>query len=169
LDALARGEQAPFEMSELSVSTLFERRTADAFRCLGFEIAPLGQGTGRKPDFLALAPRDRFAVIVDAKVRFGGYVLGTEDRKFLEYARDQGAELQRQGFDKLYFVVVGPSFRDGDLNKLTAYLADSPIRSVDLITASALMRIVEESIHERSKFSLEQFSQHLFGHKIIAD
>jgi hypothetical protein len=168
LDVLARGERPPFETSDLGVSTLFERRTADAFRCLGFEIVPFGQGTGRKPDSLALAPRDRFAVIVDAKVRSGGYVLGTEDRKFLEYARVQGTQLRQQGFDNLYFVVVGPSFKDGDLNKLTAFLADSPIRSVDLVTASALMRIVEESIFERSKFSLGQLGQQLFGNKMIA-
>jgi hypothetical protein len=169
LDVLARGEQPPFETSDFAVSTLFERRTADAFRCLGFEIVPWGQGTGRKPDFLALArrPRDSFAVIVDAKVRSGGYVLGTEDRKFLEYARVQGAELRQQGFDNLYFVVVGPSFKDGDLMKLTAYLAESPIRSVDLIASAALMRIVEESIRERSKFSLEQVGKLLYGHKII--
>lgn len=169
LDVLARGEQPPFETSDLNISTLFERRTADAFRSLGFEISPLGQGTGRKPDFIARAPRDRFAVIVDAKVRSGGYLLGTEDRKFLEYARQQGAELQRQGFEKLYFVVVGPSFKDGDLKKLTEYLADSPIRSVDLLTASALMRIVEESIRDRNQFSLERLSRELFGHKIFSN
>lgn len=41
---------------------------------------------GRNADALALAPRERFAVIIDAKVRSTGYVLGTEDRRFLEYA-----------------------------------------------------------------------------------
>src|SRR5208282_4358692 len=168
LDVLARGEPLQFESSDLAAATLFERRTADAFRCLGFEISSLGQGTGRKPDALALAHRERFAVIIDAKVRSGGYVLGTEDRKFLEYARAQGTELKRQGFDNLYFVVVGPSFKDGDLKKLTDYLSDSPIRSVDLITASALMRLVEESIRERSRFSLSDLGQQLFGNKIIA-
>jgi len=95
-------------------------------------------------------------------------VLGTEDRKFLEYARVEGVELKRQGFDNLYFVVVAPSFKGGDLKKLTEYLSDSPIRSVDLITASALMRLVEESIRERSRFSLSDFGQQLFGNKIIA-
>ena len=168
LDVLARGERPPFDASDLAAATLFERRTADAFRCLGFEISTLGQGTGRKPDALALASRERFAIIIDAKIRSNGYVLGTEDRKFLEYARVQGAELKRQGFDNLYFVVVAPSFRESDLKKLTEYLSDSPIRSVDLITASALMRLVEESIRERSKFSLSDFGQQLFGNKIIA-
>lgn len=168
LETLARGERPPFESTDLAPAILFEKRTADAFRCLGFEVSPLGQGTGRNPDALALARRERFAVIIDAKVRTNGYVLGTEDRKFLEYARIQGAELKRQGFENLYFAVVGPSFREGDLKKLTEYLSDSPIRSVAMITASALIRIVEDSIRDRYRFVLSDFGQQLFGNKIIA-
>lgn len=168
LDVLARGNRPPFEFSEQPISTIFERRTADAYRCLGFEISQLGQGTGRNADALALAPRERFAVIIDAKVRSAGYVLGTEDRKFLEYARSHGTELQRQGFEKIYFAVVGSSFKDGDLSKLTDALSASPIRSVNLLTASALMRLVEDSIRDRSKFSLGDFERLLFARKIIA-
>jgi hypothetical protein len=167
LDVLARGEQAPFETSNLSASTLFERRTADAFRCLGLEIRPLGQGTGRNADVLAVAPRERFAVIIDAKVRTNGYMLGTEDRKFLDYAVNHGKELQRQGFEKLYFVVVGPSFRESDLTRLTEYLSQSPIRSVALVTARSLLELVEESIRERSHFTLADLDKKLFGNKII--
>ena len=58
LEVIARGEMPPYEASDLAVSTLFERRTADAFRCLGFEIQHLGQGTGRNPDVIALARRE---------------------------------------------------------------------------------------------------------------
>src|ERR1700681_2691211 len=43
LDVLARGERPPFEPSEHAIATIFERRTADAFRCLGFEISQLGR------------------------------------------------------------------------------------------------------------------------------
>lgn len=86
LDVLARGEMPSCESSDLSVSTLFERRTADAFQSLGFEMQPLGQGTGRNPDSIALANKERYAILIDAKVRANGYTLGTEDRKFLEYA-----------------------------------------------------------------------------------
>ena len=168
LDVLARGDSPPFDPSDQSIPTIFERRTADAFRCLGFEISQLGQGTGRNADALALAPRERFAVIIDAKVRSAGYVLGTEDRKFLEYARSHGAELQRQGYENLYFVVVGSAFKEGVLRKLTDALSSSPIRSANLLTASALMRLVEDSIRDRSKFSLGDFERQLFAHKIIA-
>lgn len=56
-------------------------------------------------------------------------------------------------FDKIYFVVVGSSVRDSDLIKLTAYLSQAPIRSVAMITAFALIRLVEESIRDRNRFS----------------
>ena len=168
LDVLARGEMPSYESSDLSVSTLFERRTADAFQSLGFEMQPLGQGTGRNPDAIALATKERFAILIDAKVRANGYALGTEDRKFLEYALNHGKELQRQGFEKVYLVVVVSSFRESDLKKLTEYLSESPARSVEMITAAALIRIVEESIRERSTFTLSAFEKQLFGNKIIS-
>jgi len=169
LHILARGERAPYEVIDLSVNTLFERRTADAFRCLGFEMHQLGQGTGRKADSLAVATREHFALIIDAKVRTGGYALGTEDRKFLEYANKHGRELQQQGSQRIYFVVVGPSFRANDWQQLTKYLSDSPIRSITLITAPALMRIVEESIRDRSIFSLAELEKELFAKRVISE
>lgn len=49
------------------VSTLFEQRCAEAFRCLGFDVRELGQGLGRVADCLAIATAERFAVIIDAK------------------------------------------------------------------------------------------------------
>ncbi|HLD69618.1 MAG TPA: hypothetical protein VJA17_02535 [Candidatus Omnitrophota bacterium] len=167
LDILAKGEMPSNEDSTQSVPVLFERRCADAFRCLGFEIENLGQGKGRTADFLASAHRERFALIVDAKVRKEGYTLGTEDRKFLEYAVNHGRNLQSKGIDKIYLIIVATSFRERDLQQLMAYLVDSPIRSVDLITPSALIRIVEESIRERHSFSLAQIDKLFFGNKII--
>lgn len=168
LEVLARGEIPPFEWQDVSVSLLFERRVSDAFRCLGLEIRQLGQGTGRNADTIACAPRERFALIIDAKVRVNGYVLGTEDRKFLEYAIKHGEELQGQGIEQLYLVVVGPSFRETDLKKLSDYLSKSPIRSVVLLSARALLRIVEDSIRERSQYSLADLSKQFFGNKIIS-
>jgi hypothetical protein len=76
--------------------------------------------------------------------------------------------LRRQGFENLYFVVVGSSFKEGDLRKLIDALSASLMRSANLLTASALMRLVEDSIRDRSKFSLGEFERQLFAHKIIA-
>ncbi|MBA3354669.1 MAG: hypothetical protein H0U18_01765 [Pyrinomonadaceae bacterium] len=167
LDRLSRGEKSSLHSDE-NVNTAFERRCADAFRCLGFEVESLGQGRGRKADCLALARQESFGVIIDSKVRQNGYVLGTEDRKFLEYAVTHSRQLQSNGIPKVYFVVIGSGFRESDLTKLTKILAESPIRSVDFITAIALMRIVEESIRHRHSFRLIELDQALFGNKIIA-
>ena len=167
LDQLAQGISPAPDLIE-NVPHEFERRCGDAFRCLGFDVQQLGQGRGRQADFLALARQDGFAVICDAKVRGEGYVLGTEDRKFLEYAVRHTRELQANGIRNVYLVVIGSVFRNSDLDKLTKYLADSPIRGVDLITARALMRMVEESIRERFKFRLSEIDATLFGNKIIS-
>jgi hypothetical protein len=131
-------------------------------------MSQFGQGTGRNADSIATAPKERFVLIIDAKVRSNGYTLGTEDRKFLEYAVNHGKALQGQGFDKIYLVVVAPSFRESDLGKLAEYLSDSPLRGFSMITARALMRMVEESIRDRSQFSLSDFGKQMFGNKIIA-
>ena len=60
LDRLSRGEQSSLHSDE-NVNTAFERRCADAFRCLGFEVESLGQGRGRKADCLALAGKNHSA------------------------------------------------------------------------------------------------------------
>lgn len=116
LDQLSRGEK-PGPCFEENVNTAFERRCAEAFRCLGFEVEQLGQGKGRKADCLAVARQDRFAVIIDAKVRRNGYVLGTEDRKFLEYSITHTRELHRTGLQNVYFAVIGSEFQNDDLEK----------------------------------------------------
>jgi hypothetical protein len=132
------------------------RRCADAFQCLGFNVTRLGQGKGRLPDLFALAKKDRFAILVDAKLRRDRYLVGTEDRKFFEYAAQCSKELARDGFDRLYFVIVSSSFQESDASKLNEYLTGSPVRRSSLITARALMRLVEDSIRKRSGFQLDE-------------
>lgn len=168
LELLSYGRK-PSEDFQENVNMAFERRCAVAFRCLGFDVQDLGQGRGRKADCLALARVEGFGVIIDAKVRANGYVLGTEDRKFLEYATTHSRELELTGIQKVYLVVVGSEFRNDDLKKLTEYLADSPVRGAVFITAKALMRIVEESIRERHRFRLADIDKLLFSNKVISD
>lgn len=153
----------------ISISTIFEQRCAEAFRCLGFEVRELGQGCGRVADCLAVATLERFAVIIDAKVRRRGYTLGTDDRQFCEYATRHSRELALSGIEKVYFAVIGSGFREDDLNKLTGLMTGTPIRSVAFIEAVALMRLVNESIVRRREFRLEEIDRLLFGNKIIRE
>ena len=149
------------------VAIEFEQRCAEAFRSLGFQVQELGQGCGRVADCLAIAPQDRFAVIIDAKVRRQGYTLGTDDRQFCEYAIRHTRELNLSGIERVYFAVVGHGFRPDDLEKLAGFMAGTPIRSVVFIEAEALMRLVDQSIANRRKFRLADFDRLLFGNKII--
>ena len=151
----------------IPVSKLFEQRCAEAFRCLGFEVHELGQGCGRVADCLAVATAERFAVIIDAKVRRRGYTLGTDDRQFCEYATRHARELALSGIDKVYFAVVGHGFRQQDLDKLAGFMSGTPIRSVVFLEADALMKLVNDSIHDRRKFRLDDLDRLLFGNKII--
>lgn len=167
LDVLARGEMPLGEKQDQSAAILFEQRCADAFRCLGFGIEPLGQGSGRKADFLAVSFQERFALIVDVKTRQNGYVLGTEDRKFLEYSIRHGESLQSKGIERLYLVVIASEFRERDYQQLATFLTHSPIRNAVLLTAKGLIRIVEESIRERSSFDLRELEKTIFSSKVI--
>jgi hypothetical protein len=169
LQVLARGEAPDTEGSNSNIELLFERRTGDAFRCLGFEVEQLGQGTGRKADALAYARRERFALIIDAKVRSNGYVLGTEDRKFLDYAKTHGREIKSQGIDKIYLVVVASSFRESDLEKLSNYVSESDLHGVTLLTVSSLLKWVESSIRMRYQFQLADLGRKFFGNNIISE
>jgi len=176
LELLARGlrngtESVPYRNGDAltPVATLFEQRCAEAFRCLGFEVRELGQGCGRVADCLAIAAPERFAVIIDAKVRRDGYTLGTDDRQFCEYATRHTRELALSGIDKVYFAVVGRGFRQDDLTRLTAFMTGTPIRSVCFLEAHALMRLVDQSVRKRREFRLAEIDTLLFGNKIIAE
>lgn len=108
-------------------------------------------------------------MIIDAKVRRAGYALGTEDRKFCEYAKTHTRELQASGIERVYFAVIGSGFRQSDLDKLTKFMAGTPIRSVCFIEAETLMRMVSNSIEERHRFRLADIDQLLFGNKLIGE
>ncbi len=161
---LARGMASD---PEANVACLFETRCADAFRCLGFTVKELGQGCGRVADCLALAPADRFGVILDAKVRREGYTLGTDDRQFCDYATRHSRELAQSGIDRVYFAVIGSGFRQHDLENLARYMAAEPVRSVSFVETHALMRLVNDSIHRRDTFRLAEIDRLLFGNKIL--
>lgn len=129
---------------------------------------PLGQGAGRRPDCVAIARRVGFALIVDAKVRADGYSVGTEDRKFFEYVQTTARRLEHEGIARSYLVVVSSASRDSDVAKLERHLADASVRSVVLLTASALMVRVENSIREPYHYSLRDFEAEMFGNKMLS-
>ncbi len=168
LPSLATNKAPIGDHSASPPSALFEYRVADAFRALGFEVRPLGQGKGRSADCVAVARKEGYAVVIDAKARASGFVLGTEDRKFLEYAKHHAVDLHCEGVDRVYLCVVSSSFRSADIDQLRATLADAPIRAFGLWPAAVLMGVVEHSIRERSKFSLAELEEKFFQNAVVA-
>lgn len=98
-----------------TVESLFENRLAVCFRILGFKVEDFGQGTGRNPDgiFTYRGSDSSYAVIYDAKSSAEPYRLRTTDeRQFEDYINQHIGDLQRRGFDNIYFAVVSGSFID---------------------------------------------------------
>jgi hypothetical protein len=153
---------------DIPASLLFERKCSEAFRALGFQVRPLGQGKGRTADCLALARPERYAVIIDAKARAEGFVLGTEDRKLLEYAKQHTVDLRREGIERVYLCVISSSFREKDVDPLRRALTGSGLHGWSLWPAEVLMTIVERSISERAEFNLAYLEKKFALNTVVA-
>ncbi len=126
-----------------------EKRVAFAFRMLGLEVSILGQGAGRVADGIAWCRPGRWALVYDAKVRRGGFVMGTEDRKFREYIERHGKDLERKGIDAIYFAVISSSFAESDLEKAREIVRRTKAKAFVLLEASALRALVELRLRTR--------------------
>jgi hypothetical protein len=164
---LASNRLPPDLGREVPASSLFEQKCADAFRVLGFQVRPLGQGKGRAADCLALARAERFAVIIDAKARAEGFVLGTEDRKLLEYAKTHSEELRREGIERIYLCVISSGFREKDAEAVRQALTGSGIHGWSLCPAEVLITMIERSIGQRCDFRLADLEK-MFARNGIA-
>lgn len=137
-------------------SSEFEKQCAVAFQMLGFTVKPYGQGRGRNADCIAIADREHYAVIVDAKARENGYELGTGDRTFLEYVTQHTAQLQSAGVERCYLAVVSSSFRSADapaLRKTLSGIGNGFIGFV-FLEAGALLRMVSNKLQSDDRSSL---------------
>jgi len=133
----------------LTPSVEFEKRVALAFFLLGMEVDELGQGAGRVADGIARHRSGRWAVIYDAKVRRGGFAMGTEDRKFREYVERHSGDLKVNGVDAIYFVVVSSSFDEADVEKAREVVRLTEAKALALVEASALRALVELKLRTR--------------------
>jgi hypothetical protein len=108
---------------------------------------------------LALARAEGFGVVIDAKARAEGFVLGTEDRKLREYSKTYFDGLRREGIERVYLCIVSSSFREKDVEPLRKALTGSGIHGWSLWRADVLMTTVERSIEKRSEFSLSDLGE----------
>ncbi len=127
----------------LEPSVELERRTGIAFRILGLDVEDLGQGAGRVADGIARSSSGRWAIVFDAKVRRGGFVMGTEDRKFRDYLERHGNDLEREGIPSVYFAVISRSFEENDIGKAREVVRLTKAKAFVLLEAAALRGLVE--------------------------
>jgi hypothetical protein len=133
----------------LTPSVELETRLALAFRILGLDVEGLGQGSGRVADGIARCRSGRWALVYDAKVRRGGFVMGTEDRKFREYIERHGKDLERDGVDSVYFAVISSSFDEDDIPKAREVVRLTKAKAFALVEAAAVLALVELKLRTR--------------------
>ncbi len=152
LPALAAGDadiERQCTKRGLELSVELERRVAIVFRILGLSVNILGQGAGRVADGIAWCRPGRWAVVYDTKVRRGGFVMGTEDRKFREYIERHGKDLEREGIDAIYFAVISSSFDESDVVKAREVVRLTKAKAFVLLEASALRALAELKLRTR--------------------
>ena len=132
-------------MSGTSLPRALERSVNDAFSLLRYHTELLGQGIGRREDGRATSPENQYMILWDAKAAREPWSMGTEDRKFGEYART-AARNKPPGVRHVYFAVVSAAFRDGYEDALEELRLDTDLASVVLIEADALLAAVEAQL-----------------------
>lgn len=150
LPDLANGTEEIREVVEGTGNTvegLFENRLVRAFRILGFDVEPKGQGSGRNPDGVVKDHLHNYAIVYDAKSRENGYRMRTSDeRQFQDYINREVPSLRAQGFRNVYFAVVSGAFRDDGRDVIRTLKISTDIQEVRLIEAEALLLLVEHSL-----------------------
>jgi len=146
----------------------FEKKLCLVFQMLGFEIDSYGQGTGRNPDLVAKAPKEHYAIIIDAKAREDSYKIGTEDRKFVEYINKYKPILVNKGMNLIYFLVVSSRFDSASDNALKN-IAKATGVSTTLLTAQQLLKILARKIEHPNKLDLSKLKDIFIESGVIND
>lgn len=127
---------------------IFERKCGILFEMLGFDNEVLGQGSGRNPDGIAVAVRNDYAVIYDAKKRENGYRIGRDDRTIREYIETHTRRLRDQGKRHIYFAIISSSFRDTEESTLRDLRTNTDIDNIVLLKADVLQELLRLRLEE---------------------
>lgn len=157
LPRIARNEagfEALAKASGTSLSRAFEKSIHAAFTIMGYDTKLLGQGQGRVQDGLAVEPNSSYAILWDAKIREGGYSMGTDDRAIREYIHTQSRELKRRFLRNIYYVVVSSSFLDDFDVAIRSIKMETDVNEVCLLEATALVAMVDARLRNPQQVTL---------------
>lgn len=160
------------DLVDLSVneekSREFEKSVNLVFQMLGFEVTDYGQGTGRNPDGIAKSNQYGYAMLIDAKSRKDAYKFGTEDRKFIEYIKSHAEPLRKNGFSKIYFLIVSSKFDTVSQISINKIKFETQVSTV-LISSKLLLKILSKKIEIPRLFDLNKFQELLIHDGEIID
>lgn len=143
------------KQSSTSIPAAFEKHLNAAFTILGYETMPLGQGSGRNPDGLAMSREDSYAIVWDAKVRQDGYSFGTDDRAVREYVQVFSRNIKKtHRMRNLYFCVISSGFKDGYEETVRELKMETDTNEVCLIEAEAIVEMVEAKLRNPLELTL---------------
>jgi hypothetical protein len=155
---MARNEPGLEEVAKASGTSLaraFEKSIHAAFTVLGYDTKLLGQGTGRVPDGLAMELDNSYAILWDAKIREGGYSMGTDDRAIREYVMTQSRDLKRRrALRNIYYAVISSGFKDDYDDLIRSIKMETDTNEVCLIEAAALVAMVDAKLRNPLQVSL---------------
>lgn len=135
---------------------------------LGFEVDEFGQGTGRNPDGIAKETQHRYAILLDSKARKRSYVIGTEDRKFIEYIHKYSEPLSKSGYTKKYFLIVSSQFDPVTSSALKNIKIETGVTPT-LVTARQLLKLLAIKIQSPRLFDLKKFQELLIEEGEISE
>lgn len=150
VDVAANSDNAQerYDANDSALANVFEEKLGHVFRMLGFDTEELGQGSGREPDGIAVAVRNNYSVIYDAKMRQNGYNIGRDDRAIREYIEKHTRKLRDQGEQNIYFAIISSSFPDPDESVLQDLVTNTDIDNIVLIKADVLADMIKMRLQE---------------------
>lgn len=140
--------------SGTSLDRAFEKSIDAAFTILGYHTQLLGQGQGRVPDGLAIDQDNSYALIWDAKVRAGGYSMGTDDRTIREYIKTQSRGLKKRSLRNIYYLIVSSGFADDFDGAIREIKMETDVGEVCLLEAEGLVAMVDQKLRQPHQISL---------------
>ena len=137
-----------YDANDSALANIFEDKLGHVFRMLGFDTEELGQGSGREPDGIAVAARNNYSIIYDAKMRQSGYRIGRDDRAIREYIEKHTRKLRDQGEQNIYFAIISSSFPNPDESVLQDLVTNTDIDNIVLIRAEILTDMIKMRLKE---------------------
>lgn len=142
------------EKSSSAKGSKFEKVVCEVFKQLGFTVQPLGQGSGREPDLIAIHKEENVAFIVDAKAYSGGYMMGAGDERAIkDYINHYCPKLKKEGIQRIGFIIVSNAFKSNFEEYINDVTWKTDIRRFILLSSDALLHLLAYRIKDQKTLS----------------